>query len=106
MQDAIAFIRNAPKPPKPLCKVFCAVLEKERWEQHGELLICKWIEGEGEPQVIPCVVDEAGGFFSGFEVRALSEYCKANGASNLTNLQRDEWEEAAERWQGEGIQLG
>ncbi|KAK4507120.1 hypothetical protein PRZ48_000854 [Zasmidium cellare] len=82
-QDALTFVRNAPKPPKPLCKLFFAVLEKERYEQHGQLLVCK--AADGEVQTIPCAASEIGTFFAGFE--------------------RDEWEESLRRWQEEGIAL-
>lgn len=83
MRDALNFIRNAPKPPKPLCKVFCAVLQKDRFEQHDQLLICR--EVEGEPQMIPCAASEAGTFFAGFD--------------------RGGWDESYRRWEEEGIAL-
>lgn len=83
VHDALAFIRNAPKPPKPLCKVFCAVLQKDPFEQRNELLICR--EVEGKPQVIPCAASEAGTFFAGFD--------------------RDDWEESYRRWVEEEIPL-
>jgi hypothetical protein len=72
VREALSFIQNAPKLPKPLCKVFCAVLQKDQFEQHGQLLICKGVGGD--LQVIPCAASEAGTFFAGFE--------------------RDEWEES------------
>jgi hypothetical protein len=84
IHEAVDFIRNAPKPPKPLCKVFCAVLQKDRFEKDGVMLICRRV-GEEEVQVIPCAASEAGSFFAGFE--------------------RDEWEESYRRWQEEGISL-
>jgi hypothetical protein len=46
--DAANFIRNAPKPPKPLCRRFFAVLQKDRFEQTGKLLICKILPEGGE----------------------------------------------------------
>lgn len=45
--DAITFIKNAPKPPKPLSKRFCAVVTKEYLEE-GLILICKSLEDEIE----------------------------------------------------------
>lgn len=42
-----AFIRNAPKPPKPLDKRYCAVLNKDEFEV-GQFLICKSLEGESD----------------------------------------------------------
>lgn len=83
VQDALAFVRSAPKPPKPLWKLFFAVLEKERYEKHDQLLICKAIGGE--VQTIPCKASGIGTFFAGFE--------------------RDEWEESLRRWEEEGIAL-
>ena len=41
LQDAVEFVRDIPKPSKPLCKVFCAVLDKERYRQHGQVLFVK-----------------------------------------------------------------
>jgi hypothetical protein len=46
--DAANFVRNAPKPPKPLCKRFFAVLQQDRFEQSGELLICKILSKQNE----------------------------------------------------------
>lgn len=52
LQEAVGFVRKIPKPPKPLCKVFCAILDKERYQKHGQLLFVK--VDEAEPQVLPC----------------------------------------------------
>jgi hypothetical protein len=41
-------VRNAPKPPKPLCKLFFAVLQRDRFERSGNLLICKILPKGGE----------------------------------------------------------
>lgn len=65
LQEAVAFVRNIPKPPKPLCKVFCAVLDKERYLQHGQLLFVK--VDEAEPQVIPCRSGRVGAVFEGMD---------------------------------------
>lgn len=65
--DAIAFIRNAPKPPKPLCKAYCALLQKALYEEKGYLLMCKAIEGKRDPETIPVEGKEAGLFFVAFE---------------------------------------
>jgi hypothetical protein len=46
--DAANFIRNTPKPPKPLCKEFFPVLQKDRFERSGKLLICKILPEGGE----------------------------------------------------------
>lgn len=48
IEDAANFVRNAPKPPKPLCKQFFAVLQKDRFEQNGTILICKILSDEDE----------------------------------------------------------
>lgn len=72
LQDIAAFIVTAPKPPKPLCKEYFAVLEKQRYEQDKKLLIYKnmepstEIQGEIKLQSVPCPVDMAGHFFISF----------------------------------------
>lgn len=40
-------MRNAPKPPKPLNKRFCAVVTKESLEQN-QVLICKSLDFDSE----------------------------------------------------------
>jgi hypothetical protein len=35
------FVRNTLKPPKPLCKRFFAVLQKDSFDQHISMFICK-----------------------------------------------------------------
>lgn len=75
--DAVEFIRNAPKPPKPLCKSYYALLKKDIHEEHGYLLICKAIDGESEPQTIPIDGSLAGAFFVTFR--------------------REDWDEAYQR---------
>lgn len=39
--EAANFVRNIPKPPKPLCKEMFAVLQKDRFERIGKLLLCR-----------------------------------------------------------------
>lgn len=41
IEEAANFIRDAPKPPKPLCKLFFAVLQKDSYERSFSALICK-----------------------------------------------------------------
>ncbi|KAL1585713.1 hypothetical protein WHR41_05936 [Cladosporium halotolerans] len=65
--DVTAFIRNTPKPPKPLCKAYYALLQKDLYEERGYLLICKVIEGKRDPETIPIEGKEAGLFFVAFE---------------------------------------
>jgi hypothetical protein len=48
IEDAANFIRNTPKPPKPLCKTFFAVMEKDLYEQYGLLKVCKILPKGGE----------------------------------------------------------
>lgn len=45
--DVVAIIRGAPKPPKPLNRRFCAVLNKETFDE-GLILICKSLENESD----------------------------------------------------------
>lgn len=69
----MAFIEAAPKPSKPLCKRFFAVLDKKRYEQDQRLLIYKTPEGpsssEGESrlQCVPCPAHYAGLFFASYD---------------------------------------
>jgi hypothetical protein len=39
--EAANFVRNAPKPPKPLCTELFAVLQKDRFQRNGKLLFCR-----------------------------------------------------------------
>ena len=72
LQDIAAFIEAAPKPPKPLCKEYFAVLEKKRYEQDKKLLIYKILEtptdhqSETTLQSVPCPIHLAGHFFISF----------------------------------------
>ena len=69
LQHIAAFILAAPKPPKPLCRQFFAVLEKKRYEQDKKLLIYKILEtptNENTLQSVPCPVHLAGHFFISF----------------------------------------
>lgn len=43
--DVVAFMRNTPKPVKPLNKRFCAVVTKDDLED-GRIFICKSLEGK------------------------------------------------------------
>jgi hypothetical protein len=68
------FIRNAPKPPKPLCKRFFAVLQKERFERSGELLVCKILPEGGEEGVDEDSNEAAGA--EDFRKSGRSLFCK------------------------------
>jgi hypothetical protein len=73
IQEVAAFVEAAPKPPKPLCKRFFAVLQKEQYEQHKTLLIYKILDapvddsGERMLQKVPCPVHLAGFFFRSYD---------------------------------------
>lgn len=45
IDDALLFAHHAPKPPNLLRKTFFAVLESERYEMDGSVLICKIVDG-------------------------------------------------------------
>jgi hypothetical protein len=61
------FVRDAPSPPKPIDKEYCAVLRKEDYEQ-DRIMICKIPEegDDSEPQTIVTGPDALGLFFIGF----------------------------------------
>ncbi|GAB7324401.1 hypothetical protein MBLNU13_g08339t2 [Cladosporium sp. NU13] len=65
LHEALEFVRNISKTPKPPCKVFCAVLDRERHRQHGQVLSAK--VDEREPQVIPCRYGRVGIVFEGMD---------------------------------------
>jgi hypothetical protein len=48
IEDAANFVRNAPKPPKPLNKSWFAVMQKQAFEKNGRLLNCKILPIGGE----------------------------------------------------------
>jgi hypothetical protein len=81
LHEAVEFVRNIPKPPKPLCKVLCAILDEEQYLQHGELLFVK--VDEAEPQVLPCRSGRVEAVFEG--------------------MNRDLWPDRLELWEEEGI---
>jgi hypothetical protein len=49
VRDAVNFMRNTPKPPKPLNKRFCAVVTKDSFKQY-QVLICKSLDFESEQE--------------------------------------------------------
>jgi hypothetical protein len=62
LEEVVAFIQAAPKPPKPLCKLLFAVLQKEQYEEKKQLSIYR-IPDEGSEdklQSIPCPINLAG----------------------------------------------
>ncbi|SMR45872.1 unnamed protein product [Zymoseptoria tritici ST99CH_1E4] len=84
IQDAADFLGSVPKPRKPLCKTYFAVLNKMRYQEHDQILICKILEN-GQVQSIPCVATRVALFFIGYE--------------------RDEWDESFSRWENDGLVL-
>jgi hypothetical protein len=72
LQEIVAFIKAVPKPSKPLCKRFFAVLQKEQYEQNKQLSIYKILDGsedesERKLQVVPCPAHYAGLFFVSYD---------------------------------------
>ena len=51
IEDAANFIRNAPKPPKPLCKRFFAILQKDSFDQNITMHICKIVPADEDSDV-------------------------------------------------------
>jgi hypothetical protein len=62
LAEAVEWVRDIPKPPKPVCKVFFAVLQKDRFEQNGEVLICKIKKDKSKPQTLPCDANHIAAF--------------------------------------------
>lgn len=60
IEEVKEYIQSVPKPPKPLSKVHFAILDRDRYERHDQILICK-IEGE-KVQCIPCTAPWAAGW--------------------------------------------
>ncbi|KXT18423.1 hypothetical protein AC579_8169 [Pseudocercospora musae] len=77
IQDAAEFVQNA---PKPLCKVFFAVLQKDLYENDDKVMICRIVNGE--VQAIPCTTKDVTNLLLGHD--------------------RDTWEESFRRWREEG----
>lgn len=73
MEEVASFIQAAAKPPKPLCKRFFAVLQKENYEHRKQLMIYKIIDGADDGssqhslQTVPCPVNLAGFFFAAYD---------------------------------------
>ena len=66
LAEAVEWVRGIPKPPKPVCKVFFVVLQKDRFEQSGEVLICK-IKDKSEPQTLPCDANHIAAFRAAYQ---------------------------------------
>ena len=70
IMEVATFVRAAPKPPKPLSKLFFVVLRKELFEQSKQVLIYKILDVEGdndgkiELQSVPWPAHLVGYFFT------------------------------------------
>lgn len=51
IEDAANFVRNAPKPPKPLCRRFLAILQKDSFDQSIGMHICKIVPDSGDSDI-------------------------------------------------------
>lgn len=52
LEEVVDFVRNTPKPPKALNKVYFVVLDKEQYEQKQWVTVHKIVDGG--TQAIPC----------------------------------------------------
>jgi hypothetical protein len=60
--EVASWIRHIPKPPKPINKTYFAVLQRERYEQSKQVLICR-VRGKGSRvETIPVDARSIGGF--------------------------------------------
>ncbi|KAM3422922.1 hypothetical protein BST61_g405 [Cercospora zeina] len=80
--DAARFPRSVPKPRKPLCKTYFAILDKALYKEHGYVLVCKVME-DGQVQSIPCMAAFVGIF--------------------LKDHDRDTWADELSRWEVPGM---
>lgn len=80
LQDVVEFVRNTPKPPKALNKVYFVILDKEQYDAHEWLMVYKIVEGE---------------------VQSLA--CTASMTSIFLEVHhRDTWADTLEDWQETG----
>ena len=68
LRQVAKFIRDAPNPPKPIDKQYCAVLRKEDYDC-DRIMICKIPpeDDDSEPQTIVTGPNALGMFFIGFD---------------------------------------
>jgi hypothetical protein len=70
VEEVAAFIRASPRPPKPLSNRYFAVLRKEQYEQHKQVLIYRILpdvgskDGNIKLQSVPCPAYLACDFFT------------------------------------------
>lgn len=83
LQDAVEFVRNTPKRLKSLNKVHFVILDKEQYEAHKTLTVCKILDGDGDVQSLSV----GGSMVTSF----------------LENHNRDTWQEDVRCWQDRGV---
>ena len=66
LAEAVEWVRGIPRPPKPICKTFFAVLQKDLYEQRGQVLVCKIKKTKSEPQTIPYDANHIAGFHAAY----------------------------------------
>ena len=64
--EVVTWVRGIPKPPKPVCKTFFAVLQKDLYERRGQVLVCKAKRNNSEPQTIPHDASHIAAFRAAF----------------------------------------
>jgi hypothetical protein len=84
MQDAADYLRSVPKPRKPLCKTYFAVLDETQYKERDTVLICKILE-DGQVQSIPCKAAKVAIYLCGFD--------------------RFTWDQTLEYWEEDGLVL-
>jgi hypothetical protein len=62
LAEVAAWVSGIPKPPKAVCKTFFVVLKKELYESQGMVFMCKFVEGETEPQTLPYLATDLARF--------------------------------------------
>ena len=96
--DVANFVRNTPKPPKPLSRRFFAVLQKDFFEQSDMMLICRISPGDDKDEIEGDWNKEQG--VEGFKEAGRSLICKAtsyglghvaaaDGVTSLTSAMDD-----------------
>jgi hypothetical protein len=86
--DAANFVRNAPKPPKPLCRRFFAVLQKDFYGKSGMVLVCRISPGDVEDEIEGDCNKEEG--VKGFKSAGRSLICKVVSDEKQRSVADDE----------------
>ncbi|SMY28472.1 unnamed protein product [Zymoseptoria tritici ST99CH_1A5] len=66
IEDAAEYLRGVPKPRKPLCKTWFAVLDAKLYREEDQVLICK-IREDGRVESMPCVAAFVTVHFDGYD---------------------------------------